>query len=739
MHFANELKRPDAVALAWCMAFAAALLLAGLTRGWDESGARFHGFHPDEDTVVRAALALDSPFVPPITNYGLLPLYILRVALELAGLADDPDLTSPEREYAVFMLARTLAALASWATVWLVFLLGRMYCSAKAAVLAALLVAAAPIAIQQGHFYTVDGLFATCNTAALVAMLRVLGSRARKDLWLCGLLIGLAISVRHIGLLLLPVLVCCYALNVNWRGSGRFRAVFALWPAILATCATVLVLQPYMLTSPGLLLRVRLGTDFYYAVKVARGELLRTWSLADYHTAPYLYHWTSLWPDGVGWPVAALLAAGLVYGVARANRQTLPLLLWAGIYFAAVGKLHTKHIRYLLPLLPVLALLAAVFIAALLRHRRIAVRGVLVALCGAAMLYGIAYGSAFASIYTREDSRITAGRWIERHVPPGSAICVESGAFNLRGVVDGSVYRLSAMRLNDFFDQQGYLTCGAAADELERRLAPCDYIAIADVNRLRPFTHVPDLFPATASCYRHLAEGHLGFDRVDRFKNYPTLFGVEFRDDDAEVSFLSFDHPAVFVLRRKNHPERDFSDWRRALALDEYCVDRELNALAADLDAGQYQRAIDRVPLVASQYPSTLLVHLMAAYAGDRAGERRPESLRAYRSGYSRQRFTHGIPGAAAMSFAKLGLGELSVLALADGLKLKDVRAVDYTPRRIEAMARSYLAVGDTLLAKGDSESARLAWAAAIRADPTIAPDIRDRLAPGQRADSDSP
>ena len=214
---------------------------------------------------------------------------------------------------------------------------------------------------------------------------------------------------------------------------------------------------------------------------------------------------------------------------------------------------------------------------------------------------------------------------------------------------------------------------------------------------------------------------------------------MEFRDDDAEVSFLSFDHPAVFVLRRKSHPERDFYDWRRALALDEYCVDRELNTLAADLDAGQYQRAIDRVPLVASQYPSTLLVHLMAAYAGDRAGERRPESLRAYRSGYSRQRFTHGIPGAAAMSFAKLGLGELSVLALADGLKLKDVRAVDYTPRRIEAMARSYLAVGDTLLAKGDSESARLAWAAAIRADPTIAPDIRDRLAPGQRADSDSP
>ena len=77
------MKRLAFIPLAVCLVFSCALRLTGLTRGLESivpnappaaADAKFYGFHPDEDTVIRAALSLASPFDPPTTNYGLLPL-----------------------------------------------------------------------------------------------------------------------------------------------------------------------------------------------------------------------------------------------------------------------------------------------------------------------------------------------------------------------------------------------------------------------------------------------------------------------------------------------------------------------------------------------------------------------------------------------------------------------------------------------------------------------------------------
>ena len=593
--------------------------------------------------------------------------------------------------------------------------------------MAALFVGVAPIAVQQAHFHTVDSLFLACNTAALLAVQRVLDRPSHMGLWLCGLLIGLASSVRHMGLMLLPVVALCYWLRGDWRGTwgDRLRLLVEPWPTACAACATVLILQPYLLTAPELLQRTSAGTDFYYAAQVARGELLPIWSLADYHTTSYLYHWTSLWPDAVGWPVALCFFLGVIYAAVRIERRELPLLLWAGIYFALVGGFHTKHMRYVLPLLPVLALWAAHALVAL--YRRFP-GGLVAALIAAVVGYGALYGVAFASIYAREDARVSAARWIERHVPPGSTICVERGAFTLSGLIDDHTYSPVHLELNSFFDQQGYLTCGAVADRLERRLYGCDYIVFTDVNRLRSFTHVPDLFPAVASFYNELAAGRLGFDLVGHFKQYPSLFGVEFRDDGAEVSFLSYDHPAVFVLRRDVRLPAAIAGWRQSLLGDPHCVDPKMMGLAAHLKVGGFQQVAERISSVAQGHPDALLLQLIAAYAQEQVGLPADAALRAYRSGYYRRRFIHGVPGAAAMSFAKLDLAALSLLALDDGLKLYEANAPTYTPGERQAMAHSYVVAGDTLAARGHLAHAQHAWIKAMGVDLPVNAVVERRL-----------
>ena len=67
--------RSHLVALIVCLLLGGGLRFVGLTRGigdFDPSGRSdhlqtFYNFHPDEETLIRAGLALESPFEPPLT------------------------------------------------------------------------------------------------------------------------------------------------------------------------------------------------------------------------------------------------------------------------------------------------------------------------------------------------------------------------------------------------------------------------------------------------------------------------------------------------------------------------------------------------------------------------------------------------------------------------------------------------------------------------------------------------
>ncbi len=65
------------------------------------------------------------------------------------------------------------------------------------------------------------------------------------------------------------------------------------------------------------------------------------------------------------------------------------------------------------------------------------------------------YGLAFARIYTVEDSRIQAGRWVATEVAPGSRVGFETGAFNLRGLISPEKYEYRSLSISELF-------CGSA-------------------------------------------------------------------------------------------------------------------------------------------------------------------------------------------------------------------------------------------------------------------------------------
>jgi hypothetical protein len=65
------------------------------------------------------------------------------------------------------------------------------------------------------------------------------------------------------------------------------------------------------------------------------------------------------------------------------------------------------------------------------------------------------------------------------------------------------------------------------------------------------YDHLPESeYGAVKQYYRDLFGGRLGFELVQTFKVYPSLFGYEINDDASEFSFRLFDHPRVFVFKR---------------------------------------------------------------------------------------------------------------------------------------------------------------------------------------------
>jgi len=659
------------VPISYRAALALVLLLGLGVRlvGWDRGEGAIHSdgetvfysFHPDEETLLRAALELHNPLDPPLTAYGLVPLYLAKAVLALAGA----DLADMVRLYRV---ARVLALLCAALSLWLTWSLARRRLGQGAALLALLFVACAPLAIQQAHFYTVDGVFVLVLLLFFAAWESDFSANARY--LMAGALVGVAGAVRFNGLALgLALLVGHCAQIERWRQLPSRLKEGKLWLAALAALAMLFALEPYLLTNPSLLLRGQTTDDFLYSLRLAQGEIVRPWSLVDMHTLPYLHYWAHLWPTAVGWPLTLLMAAGLVWTAWRRFRAESVALSWCVLCFLSIGALHTKHVRYLLPLLPFLAIFSAQFAEWVWqRHRRLGV-----AVAGVTALHVAVYGMAFAGVYTVEDSRIEAGRWIGANVEKGAWIGVESGAFTVQKLIPQPRYQQRTLNVNALFGARGYLGCGAAAEFLWDRVRPMDYMALVDVNRQRQFSAVPKLYPAVASFYQKLWAGELGFKSVQRFKVYPNLAAIRFVDDDAEPSFLAYDHPAVRVFARAGEEKvlEDWAAWRGALVENPACVDGALRSVLDVYARGNFTEALSAVEDLLIRYPDFVTGRFVAASIYHQLGdtEREKEQVRRYAQGY-RDGNAYLVPWAAAATLLLAGAGDMAYAVLRHGQQL---------------------------------------------------------------------
>jgi hypothetical protein len=385
----------------WAMVLAI-LGIGAFLRGWDLGVV---GLNSDEAVYngQGASIAGVRELAPYFPTFRAHPL-LFQTLLSFGFRFHDPEL-----------FGRMAAAAVGVATIWVVFLTGRLLYGVRAGVLAALLIALMPYHVVVSRQILLDGPMVLWATASLYLLARY--AATRRMIWLYGAAGGLGLTVlsKEGSIILLGSVYAFLALTPLLR----FRLRELVGPAILF--AVVCSAFPLALRIAG---AQRTGGNFL------------AWQLFRRPNHSFLFYPTVV-PLAIG--LGVVVAAGLGMWLMRNRgswRETL-LIAWIAVPVVFFELFPIKGFQYLLPIAPAVAVLAARFLATWHpsqlrdgRARRLLDRPWIMPAAIAAVAVSLAIPSwtriqpSSSSTFLAGSGGVPggreAGRWIDQHVPVGA-------------------------------------------------------------------------------------------------------------------------------------------------------------------------------------------------------------------------------------------------------------------------------------------------------------------------------
>jgi hypothetical protein len=156
------------------------------------------------------------------------------------------------------------------------------------------------------------------------------------------------------------------------------------------------------------------------------------------------------------------------------------------------------------------------------------------------------------------DSRSQAITWVVENAEPGAIVVIEPSPWENPAFVSfttiGPAPELTRTDIRKRVLEVGKIRHPYSEtyrrEYIEETLEGADYIMMSERN---PYVAMKDSGADTMlkDYYQDLFSGELGFELVKEIKVYPALFGVEVRDDPVEMNMWIFDHPRVWIFKRK--------------------------------------------------------------------------------------------------------------------------------------------------------------------------------------------
>ena len=320
--------------------------------------------------------------------YGTFPLFLAHFASQIVRDAATAGLPLFDWQGG-HLVWRGLSALFDFLTIILIFAMGTRLHNRWVGLIAAILYAAAPLAIQKAHYGTTNAIAACMVTAALYLAISVQQRGKLSAYLLFGVACGAAVASRInlaplAGIIVLAALLqAAPAFDRRLSANERWRiAAYHVLGLILSGIGAFLafrILNPYAFMGPGIL--DILPNDRWFD-NISSGSF----GVSGLQDSPPNWQWLSrasyfyplkdmlLWAMGPAMAIMAWFGWGwAAYRIVRSRKGALTqilLVVWIGGYFVWMNQIWSMTMRYYLPLYSSLAVLAAWAIVQLVDQAR---------------------------------------------------------------------------------------------------------------------------------------------------------------------------------------------------------------------------------------------------------------------------------------------------------------------------------------------------------------------------------
>ncbi len=541
-----------------CVAF----YLRTFNINWDNG----YYFHPDERALIMTSLPIQFPtsfgdifsikssLNPHFFAYGSLPIYLIKICAEIFGIIN-PVL----KVYGgIHIIGRLISASFDTATVFVIYLICTKLFSKKVGALSSLLYCFSVLPIQLSHFFAVDTILTFFMTTTIYQLVIFMEKPTIKRAALSGIFFGFSLSTKVSALILIPVIVISYILSLRYKNkktkqkkSKRIEEVLFF---IVCSLVTFFCTQPYAVID------IREFTQQTSAqTQMSNNAFIFPYTLQYVGKIPYFYELKNIFLWGLGPIIGVLSICGIVYMTIKQGKKILFVLpaVYLLIYFFTFGKFAVGFIRYMLPIYPMFTIFAGWFLSEIIIKfiPKRYLKNYLITKCLILLLvfFISIYPMSFLSIYLHPNTRIQASDWINKNIPHGSRLAVEHWDDSLP-VYGMQNYTQLTLPLYDPDTKEKWMN-------IESTLRVTDYIIIASGRLYLPLQKLTDCknlpanrcYPLTASYYRNLFSGKLGFIKIKEFKAEPTIplmnFGIN--DISADENFTVFDHPKIIIFKKE--------------------------------------------------------------------------------------------------------------------------------------------------------------------------------------------
>lgn len=585
----------------WAQLLMGVMVFAAFSRFVQPDWYQTRQFHPDERWLFSKTAELSYPAEPGKASgdsaglqYGSLPLYLVATAKDLARLTvqvgakvhlfKDPNFNAYEF---VIVAGRMFSGLVDMLSVLGLFFLGRKLWGSRAGLMAAALLALAPLHIQLSHFFTVDPLLALFCIATLYACAGVMRGGGWGWSLASGAFLGAALASKTAAIPLLAPIFLAHAFryfdaapSTGLRTSASRQSRHSnqalvdlgtgLGISLGAAAMAFFICMPWAILDMSKFLRNQAEQQNILVKGAPDGVpfVRQYWDTLPvlFHLRNVLFYYQWLIPGALclgafAWylvqplrQLAGLAAAApeLPRRAARSprkgpvlaglDREALLLLSWMVPYLLVVGFAFAKFARYMLPFIPFLCLLGARALEQVWDRFPARRRWTGLA-AGLVFASALACGLGYVATYFRPHPWVEASQWIFKNVPltqtvpaqgktPAvvrrTSILNETWGDDLPVDIQGKnsgLYHDWQMGIVEW-DSQGKL------QQFGVKLAGSDILVLADARAYGTYLRIPTRFPLTHAYYDLLFHDprRLGFELAFEASNRPGFLGFRVND-----------------------------------------------------------------------------------------------------------------------------------------------------------------------------------------------------------------